>query len=165
MKRVEYACNNWLAGTLNLMLFAINRNRRRLTARRAFGAFVVVWLNLILQPCAMAIGSEPDCPNCPPSHTHFIDGHKMASSDTVKQAMPCASGAVDCDILDDFNHDGRTAQLKVKDAPDELPIALLSATDLASGIKPVSQPDPSPVCLDPPGPPPALTKLYCVYLK
>lgn len=145
--------------------FATIRNRRSSMARRAFGAFVVVWLNLILQPCAMAIGSEPDCPNCPPSHTPHIDGHEMATSDTVKQAMPCASGAVDCDILDDFNHDGRTAQVKVKDAPDELPIALLPAAVVASCIKPVRQRDPSPVCLYPPGTPPALTKLYCIYLK
>ncbi len=79
--------------------------------------------------------------------------------------MPCASGIDDCSILDDFNYDGRNAQLKVKDAPEDLPVAILSITELAFDIKPTRPNYLVPIQSHPPGPPRALNKLYCVYLK
>lgn len=42
-------------------------NSKRTRAQsRWLGVFVAVWLNLAVQPCAMALGLDRDCPHCPP---------------------------------------------------------------------------------------------------
>ena len=100
-----------LAGVKFLNLLATMRRRKKPWARRTLGAFVFVWLNLALQPCVMALGSEHqgDCPRCPPATSEQHALHDMASME-----MPCATSA-DCTVLDDYNYDGRTNQSKVKD--------------------------------------------------
>ena len=142
--------------------------RRRQTpwARHALGVIVVMWLNLVLQPCAMAFGgnSDQDCPDCPPAHSQH-DGHEMASMDIADLGMPCAGISADCGVLDDLNYDGRNAQLKVKDAPDDSPVVVLPFANLATDIKPARRAYLRPIQRHPPGPSPALNKLYCVYLK
>lgn len=115
----------------------------------------------------MAFGGEHDgdCPNCPPSHSEQHDGHNLAPSDMADHEMPCASGVADCSILDELNYDGRNAQLKVKDAPEDLPVAILPVAQVALDIKPTRRIYLRPIQSHPPGPPQALNKLYCVYLK
>lgn len=83
--------------------------------------------------------------------------------DMADHDMPCADSSADCGV--DLNYDGRNAQVKVKDAPDDSPIALLSFADLALDINLTHRAYVRPIQRHPPGPPPALNKLYCVYLK
>ena len=44
----------------NLNLLAKIRRRQKPWARRVLGLFVMVWLNVALQPCAMALGDAHD---------------------------------------------------------------------------------------------------------
>lgn len=78
--------------------------------------------------------------------------------------MPCAMGAADCSVLDGYNYDGRAVQLKVKDVPSDLPVALLPSerflADAQSNLVAYASPN-----IDyPPGPFLPLNVLYCVYL-
>ena len=142
------------------------RQRQTPWARHALGVFVVMWLNLILQPCAMAFGGGPDqdCPNCPPAHSQH-DGHEMASMKMADHGVPCAGSIADCGGLEDLNFDGRNAQLKVKDAPHDSPVAVSPFADITTDIKPARHAYLRPIQRHPPGPPKTLNKLYCVYLK
>ena len=74
----------------------------------------------MLQPCVMALeaGDHGDCPHCPPEMSQQHAGHDMTS-----MAMPCAASG-DCGTLDDFNYDGRTAEIKIKKFEGKL-LALL----------------------------------------
>jgi hypothetical protein len=123
---------------------------------------VVVWLNMALQPCAMAFGNEQDCPQCPPAHSR-----EMPSQDSHDRALedaPCYVGASQCAFSDDYNYDGRSVQIKVKDAPSDVPVAIAPAVvglSLADTVSASLGPD------DPshrPGVPRSLNILYCVYL-
>lgn len=142
------------------------RRRQAPWVRRAFGVFVVMWLNLVLQPCAMAFDGVPDqdCPDCPPAHLQH-DGHEMLSMDMADHEMPCAGASADCGVLDDLTYDSRHTQLKVKDAPDDSPVAALPFAEMVVDINPGRHAYLLPIQRHPPGPPPALNKLYCVYLK
>ena len=135
--------------------------RTRTRARQVLGLFAAVWLNVALQPCAMALEADHDCPHCPPAHEHEMvahHGHEMPKAET-----PCASMQAQCGELDDVSFDGRSGQLKIKDTV-ELPVAILP--DLAAPAVTVAE-----RCHFPTGPPPhaglspPLHVLHCVYLK
>lgn len=110
-----------------LNILANIRQRQTPWTRRVLGMFVVVWLNLALQPCAMALGETSDhkCDHCPPAisqesrstdkHESHHDGHDMPACDVA---------TADCMFLDDYDYDGRTVQLKLKDAPSDVPLAI-----------------------------------------
>ena len=115
------------------------RRNKSSWGKSTLGVFVVVWLSLALQPCVMALGSgeHGDCPHCPPevsqhharhetaSHdmaSHDMASHDMASHDMASMAMPCGASG-DCDSLDEFNYDGRTAEVKAEKV--EIMLALL----------------------------------------
>ena len=134
--------------------------------RSVFGLFVAVWLNLSLQPCAMAMGGDDDhdCPHCPPGHTQEHDGHDLASSEAAGRDMPCATGAADCNALDDYNYDGRSAQLKVKDVPADPLVALLPSALCLANAQPGLVAYVPPDINHPPRVSVPLNILYCVYL-
>lgn len=143
------------------------RQRRTPWARRVLGVFVVVWLNMALQPCAMAFGGpgEHDCLHCPPAHAEEGSAHSQHhSDDSDSVSSPCEMGASQCTFGDDFNYDGRILKVKVKDVPVDVPLAI------APGIAEVSLAAISPAvpCNSIrsyiPGDPPPLNVLYCVYL-
>lgn len=145
---------------------ATPRQRQTPWARRTLGMFVLVWLNLALQPCAMAMGGDDDhdCPHCPVSHTQRHDGHEMSSDAMTDHDMPCATGAADCTAFDEVNVDARTGQLKLKDAPTDQPVAIARFEGFFADASPnhtrvVRQPE-----AHPPDSSPALNVLYCVYL-
>ena len=150
-------------GDNDLSLLANIRQRQQTWARRALGLFVAVWLNLALQPCAMALESmqDNDCPHCPPAQTHEHEGMHESMGDE----MPCAGAAADCSFSEDLNHDGRSDQLKLKDAHIDSPIAI-SSTELALPYaNPVDfRPRPRYASVHT-GAPPPLNVLHCVYLK
>ncbi len=141
------------------------RQRQIPWAHRVLGMFVVVWLNMALQPCAMAFGDEHDCPQCPPAHSRERPSQTSHESyDKALEGAPCYAEASQCAFSDDYNYDGRTVQIKVKDAPSDVPVAIapvVVASSLADTVFVSPGPD------DPsyrPGVPPSLNILYCVYL-
>ena len=133
--------------------------------RGVFGMFVVVCLNLALQPCAMAMGTEQDrdCPHCPPSETQEHHGHHGVTVEEVDQT-PCASASDDCGLGDDLNYDGRNTQLKLKDLPVDAPVAISNPIDIAAVARFVDLRGVCPTRSPPPDSFPPLNVLYCVYL-
>jgi hypothetical protein len=139
--------------------------------------FVLVCLNLVVQPCAMALGSveDHDCPRCPPSHTgerskhgmhgHEMGRHDMAGHDMAPSEMPCATGATDCSLADEFNYDGRAVKLELKDSPNDLPIAIHPQAALVRTMQPAKHVGWHRTRSPPPGPSAPLNVIYCVYLK
>ena len=139
------------------------RKHQQTWARRALGLFVAVWLNLALQPCAMALESmqDNDCAHCPPAQMHEHGGMHESMNDE----MPCADAAADCSFSEDLNHDGRGGQLKLKDAQIDAPTAIDSREFAASYGRPANfQARPRYTSVHA-GAPPPLNVLYCVYLK
>lgn len=115
-------------------------------AGSAFAVLAVFCLNLLVPLCAAAmaeIGGDHDCPHCPPSHTeehavhrpgHESAGHHAdAGLEAPSTAMPCASAASDCGMLDVANVDirqfGPALEDMPQDSPDTLPCGI-NAVDL-----------------------------------
>jgi len=98
------------------------RQKQHSRGLRALGLFVAVWLNLALQPCAMAFEADDDhdCPHCPPAQTQEHGG----MHGNMDNKMPCADGLSDCAIVEDLNVDGRGGQFKLKDAPVDTFLAI-----------------------------------------
>ena len=138
-----------------------NNVQRQSWGRRALGLFAAVWLNLALQPCAMAYEvDDHDCPHCPPAATHdHGDRH-----DGMDHEMPCADGAADCAIDPDWSHDARGGKSKLKDAPADTPVAIVLVELASEPISDGSTLPPSRCSTLQAGAPPPLHVLYCVYL-
>lgn len=142
------------------MAIPARHNQRSSRARGALGLFAVVWLNLILQPCAMAAeaGRDRDCPRCPPAEMHeHHDGHTGTNV-----AMPCAQAASDCILDVDVNHDGRNGQVQLKGGADAVPAAAYDVSAAARAQTAVVLPQSRGSAA--PGAPPPLHILNCVYL-
>ena len=152
-----------------LNILASIRQRQTPWTQRVLGMFIVVWLNLALQPCAMALGETSDhkCDYCPPAisqESRSTDQHESHGEGHDGHDMPaCDVATADCMFLDDFDYDGRTVQLKLKDAPSDLPLAI--APSVAN--LPVLDNEPvfcrSGRAWDRPGVQPPLNVLFCVY--
>lgn len=134
------------------------RRQQRAWGKNALGLFVAVWLNLALQPCAMADSMDVEQP---PMQMHEHGG----MHGDMDEQMPCADGLTDCSIVDDVSHDGRNGQLQLKDTAGDMPVAIV--------VQETSLPFPAPTDarLHPryacghAGASPPLNVLYCVYLK
>ena len=134
------------------------RRRQATWGKRALGLFVAVWLNLALQPCAMAYSMDVEQP---PMQMHEHGG----MHGDMDEQMPCADGLADCSIVDDVNHDGRNGQTKLKDAPGDTPTAIApQEASLAIHVPTDTLLRPRYASV-PAGAPPPLHVLYCVYLK
>lgn len=151
---------------------ADKRQTCRTRTRGVLGMLVIAWLNIAIQPCAMALGSieDHDCPHCPPSHAdepseHAVHGQHMAARDSASSAMPCATQATDCGLPDELNFDGRAIKLELKDAPGDVSVAVLPAY----GYQPARRPARYHHWHGSRSPPIAssvpLNIYYCVYLK
>ena len=134
--------------------------------------FAVICLNLVMQPCAMALGDmdDHDCPRCPPSHSdthtdHGAHGRHLSGHDMAASEMPCATAAADCSLLDELNYDGRMVKLEPKDTPNDCPVAiepvisfdLLRRPEVSRGWHSGRSPPLAPAT--------PLNVIYCVYLK
>lgn len=140
------------------------RDRQIPWVRRTLGLFVVVWLNMALQPCAMAFADMQgrDCLHCPPSHS--MDMSSPVAHDEVPRDVPCMTQMSQCGVLDDYNLDGRTVQIKVKNTQSDIPAGIapalvtvpvlvsvpVSCRKVAASFRTVAAPP--------------LNLLYCVYL-
>lgn len=148
-------------------MFYLNDNKSLQTpwTRGVLAVLVVFSLSLALQPCAMAMSGDQgrDCPHCPPPESQDHHQHHGSETDEIDQA-PCASASDDCSLDDEFNYDGRNAQVKLKDLPIDAPLAINDLIDAATvarfddlrGVFPTRSP--------PPDSAPPLNVLYCVYL-
>jgi len=142
-------------------LAGINKQRRT-WGRSALGLFAAVWLNLALQPCAMAnvAQDDHDCPNCPTAEMQAH--HDMHAG--VDAQMPCADGLADCSLDGDFSHDARGAQSKLKAGESDTPVAIV-ATEMAAPVQPPARERSTPrITTAHPGASTPLHVLYCVYL-
>ena len=137
-----------------------NSKRSRPATGRLLAVLGVFWLNLVVAPCALAFGSEHDCPHCPPEHAGEMaahHGHHEAMAGTGCDALMS-----DCDDIGAYAHEGRAAQLKLKDKAEPAPIApavfpdtpVHSVTFVTTTADP---PDPTAVF-------PPLHLLNCVFL-
>ena len=149
-----------------------NRRVRPTRMRSILGVFVVAWLNLVMQPCAMALGDteEHDCPRCPPSHVdertdHAMHGGHMAAEESASGDMPCSIAATDCSLFDELNYDGRTVKLELNDAPNDCPIAIGFPPTFESALKPIEYRGWHSTRSPPPPASVPLNVYYCVYLK
>ncbi len=134
----------------------------RITAMRtglARGAMLtVMWLNMVLTPCAMAFESDDhDCPHCPPAEEHAMAGHHGHG----EMERSCATMQSECCDLAEATIESRPDKSHFKSSPDLAPISdtMLTALLLPDG-RAVSAADPP----DPPGPYQRLHVLNCVYL-
>ncbi len=115
----------------------------------------------------MAFGDlqERNCKHCPPAHSMDMSSQVThMSHDEAPSGAPCETDASQCGFLDNYNYDGRTVQIKVKDAQSDVPVAIVPAfvtmpvpdsVPVADGIGDASFR---------PGDQPPLNVLYCVYL-
>ena len=141
---------------------ATNRNskRTRTATGRLLGVLGVFWLNLVVAPCAMAFGAEHDCPHCPPEMTGEMAAHHGHHEDS--NASACDALMSDCDDLGAYAHEGRCAQVKLKDKAEPVPMAPPAIADV-----PIATVAFATTAADPPDPVgafPPLHLLNCVFL-
>lgn len=130
----------------------------------AFGVFIAVWLNLALQPCAMAIeiAEDHDCPRCPPAQVHEHD--HGGTHHRMDDVAPCVEATPACPIIQDLNHDGRSGQVKLKDIPaDAFAAAAVTAPTHPNAVLAQISLRPRFAALHA-GASPPLHVLHCVYL-
>lgn len=139
------------------------RKQHRSWGRSALGLFAAVWLNLALQPCAMAYEVENDheCPHCPPTE---MQGHHDVHAG-MDAEMPCADGLSDCGLDSDFSHDARGGQSKLKTGHSDTPVAIIAAEIPAPIQSLARQRSPPRITTAHLGASPPLHVLYCVYLR
>ncbi len=119
---------------------------------------VVMWLNLVVTPCAMALDSDDhDCPHCPPAEEHGMAGHHGHGE--VERS--CATMQSDCCDLAEATVETRTEKSASKNSPDLVQVVAPAYVDLLlQNDRIVAAADPP----DPPGVSPRLHVLNCVYL-
>ena len=125
------------------MIRRFTQHWARLGRRRVSALLLMVSLNLAILPCAMALEvaeSAHDC--CPPE---------------------IQLEAAECCTLDDVSIDTRSGSLKPYDSPElaALPASAATRDRLPAFAEYVPIVEPP----GPPGKPPPLHKLFCVYLR
>lgn len=96
---------------------AANRRGTGTANRRGFGVLVLLWLNLAVTPCAVALGSEHDCMHAPPAELHSTTGHEHEHMHQ-HEAPPCDVATVECCEVADAIADRHVKNLKPKNAVD-----------------------------------------------
>jgi len=131
------------------------------------GLFAAMWLNMALQPCAMAMQMAHDhgCSHCPPSQvrdaaeSHHGDGHHAEQS-----VSPCAQADTSCAAGDEPVVDARKVQLKLKSSQADLPVAIASYDVCSLGWRPDETLPPLSTLPARAVPFPPLHVLFCIYL-
>lgn len=132
----------------------------RMATGRLLGVLGVFWLNLVVAPCAMALGTEHDCPHCPPEMSDEMAAHHGHHQDSAGSG--CDALMSDCDDLGNYANEGRFAQLKAKDKTDPVAMAPPTLPDTPLAIARVGTATVVPP--DPVGAFPPLHLLNCVFL-
>ena len=137
------------------------RQARSTVTSRALAVVVALWLNLAVQPCAMAFGDDHDCPHCPPAQDMQMAGHHGHQADEA--ATDCETSQSDCGEIDDFSLQGRNTLSKLKAEP--LPVAIVAPASPLIALNPIGF---STTAADPPEPVASTTALHllnCVFLN
>lgn len=119
---------------------------------------MVVWLNMALQPCAMAMALDIGQADETAGHVDHT------AHDSNAQEMPCHNNASDCSVFDEFSFDGRTAKVNAKYDAIELPAGIVASAISVLPINCLPGRYRRGELLHLPGEPPPLNVLYCVYL-
>jgi len=104
------------------------RQRKAPWTRSVLGLFVVVWLNVALQPCALAYGGSTGIgrAHCPPVQTEDVSARSEdGASQSDSNIVLCETSSAQCAFVDDFNYDGRVIEVKVKHEPSVEPFAIV----------------------------------------
>lgn len=141
------------------MMIQLSRlNSGNSNARRICAALAVVWLNLAVLPCAMALQSDADRPHCPPSEQLEMASHHGEQESVV--VPRCINMQADCCDIADVTIETRNEKTKSQlDDFAVLPPALTwQKFDVPTRVlRTVRPPDPG-------GETTPLHVLYCVYL-
>ena len=122
--------------------------------RRWLGVAVAVWLNLAVQPCAMALGLDSDCLHCPPTDHEEMSAHHGHHEAEAEAGCDPSSG---CGEVDEFSLDGRFSCSKAKDKFDD---NLFVASPLVAEL--ISTVGYSTTAADPPQTPAVSQPLYLI---
>ena len=122
-----------------MSFFSTIRERRSRRTRGALGVLIGLWLNF-----ALAQRTEV---------TEGLEGAELTLGQT------CAAHH-----FDDFKHDGRNVQLKLKDIPGDLPLVLPPPLEQRWSAQAAAHVACGPGRSPPPGHQIPLNILYCVYL-
>ena len=136
------------------------RQARSTVTSRVLAVVVALWLNLAVQPCAMAFGDDQDCPHCPPMQDMQMAGHHGHQTDNT--GKDCETSQSDCGEIDDFSLDGRNSLSKLQAKP--LPVAIVAPASPMAIVDPIGF---STTAADPPRPLASSTPLHllnCVFL-
>ena len=109
----------------SVKVLATKRTRYRARGQFLLSVFAVVWLNLAVQPCLMAMELAPEADSVSGDAAHSDDTTQSSGHDcdhcppaVGHHAQACASGvAADCSPVPDYNADGRKGPSKLKDIP------------------------------------------------
>lgn len=137
-----------------------NRKRTATATGRLLGVLGVFWLNLVVTPCAFALGTEHDCAHCPPQQAGDMAAHHGHHEDMASTG--CAAMLSDCDDVGAIGNDGRHTQLKLKDRAELVPMAPPAFP--AASVEPVFLVTTAADPPDPAGTFPPLRLLNCVFL-
>lgn len=105
-------------------LLATIRQRQTSWTRRVLGVFVVVWLTLAVQSCAMAFDdlNDDDCQLCPLAHSGQVSSqsaHDAENSDLA--TSPSENNEDQCTSVDGVDYDSGVARVTIKDVPSDSP--------------------------------------------
>lgn len=85
------------------------RSRRNRVARAGGGVFMVLWLCLVMAPCAAAMNAleaggmgDPDCPHCPPQPCHEVEAEDCSYPDSLDAPRLGESGKLELAALPAF---------------------------------------------------------------
>ena len=136
--------------------------RPRLATRRrtVIGLVTVLWLNMALLPCAMALQSAAMCPHCPPAEDHEMASHHGHGGHSEEPSRVTVQS--ECCDYEEVKIDARVIKPESCSAPLLFLIASPANTDLLQAAATQSH-----CTKDPPGhggASPPLHVLNCVYL-
>lgn len=136
-------------------------SRRFITARsRGMCALVsLIWLNLAMLPCAMALQQETICPDCPTDHEQKMPAHhEHGDSDLVPD---CNTANSECCDFGEFTIDDRTQKSGKSDSEQIALVSDLASVNLSRHVSTTAFPTGPP---DPTSGTKRLHAIFCVYL-
>ncbi len=119
----------------------------------------LIWLNLAMLPCAMALESDHNCPECPPEQQSEMASHHD-HEDTEKGAN-CSLEQSDCCQIDQLNF-GDRGQKSDSDSGEKHAIIAETEYGQLFGYSPAPEFPTGPP--DPDSGTTRLHALFCVYL-
>jgi len=128
--------------------------------RNVLGLLAMVWLNIIILPCAMAFQGGQLCPHCPPADEHEMAAHHGHGE--MQSQPPGTMAQSECCDQQAASVDSRSAKLQAKPASDLVFVTVTAIPALPARARAQRHCAADPP--DTPGVSPPLHVLFCVYL-